>query len=128
MLGDPLTIGASYALAADMDAVAFGENTATYKLTVADVVYKATISHSYNKGRRRSMVRLDRTEIAESPFDAESSVTDTTSTYLVIDRSETLISDANVLAQVVELLGVLDAAAYENVTTTRLAKIVGGQS
>lgn len=128
MLADPLPIGASFTLAADMPRVSSGENKASYALTVGDVAYKANITHTSANGRRRSLVRLDAKTITSNPFDSTKSVEDTTGVYLVIDRHERLVTDAQVTAQIVELLGVLDAAAFANVTTTRIAAIVTGQS
>ncbi len=128
MLTDPLPIAASYTLAADMPAISRETNKSVYRLTVGSVAYTATIQHTTANGRRRSLVRLDATTVAPNPFDSTKSVEDTTSTYLVIDRSERLVTDAAVVAQVTELLGVLDAATYANVTATRITQIVSGQS
>jgi hypothetical protein len=128
MLADPLAIGASFVLAADMPAISREANKSVYTLTVSSVAYTATISHTLQNGRRRSLVRLDAETISASPFDSTKSVEDTTSVYLVIDRSERLVTDADVVIYVKELLGILDAAAAANVTTTRIAAIVQGQS
>ncbi len=128
MLPDPLTIDASYITAADQPKVSAGEGTCSYQLTVGSVRYRTTISHTTAKGRRRSVVRLDGSKIVADPYVPTQNVEDTTSAYLVIDRSERLVTDADVVAHVKELLGVLAAAAFANVTTTRIAQIVGGES
>lgn len=128
MLADPLAIDSSFITAADLPAISREANKSVYQLVVGAITYTVTISHALSKGRRRTNVRLDAKTIASSPFDSTTSVEDTTSTYLVIDRSERLVTDANVVAQVKELLGVLDAATFANITTTRIAAIVGGQS
>ncbi len=128
MLADPLPIAASFTLAADMPAISREANKSVYRLAVGAVDYQVTIAHSLSKGRRRSTVRLDAKTIASNPFDSTTSVEDTTSTYLVIDRSEQLVTDAAVAAQCLELLGVLAAGDYANLSTTRIAQIVAGQS
>lgn len=128
MLADPLAIDSSYITAADLPAISREPNKSVYRLVVGSITYLVTISHTENKGRRRSIVRLDASTVAASPFSSTTSVADTTSTYLVIDRDMRLVTDANVTAQVQELLGVLAAATYANTVTTRIAQIVGGQS
>lgn len=127
MLADPLTIDTTYILAADLPAVSRGANTSTYRLLVSSDTYTVTISHTYNKGRRRSMVRLDKSRTVTDPF-TSLGVPAVLSTYLVIDRSETYDTDAQVVAHVVELLGVLACATNANVVTTRIASIASGQS
>ncbi len=128
MLADPLPIGSSYITAADIPRISSEQNKSVYKLTVSSVDYLVTIQHTEAKGRRRSVVRIDRTKLVASPFDSTTTVEDTTSVYLVIDRHERLVADADVVATVLELLGVLDAATYANLTSTRITAIVGGQS
>lgn len=128
MLSDPLAIASSYITAADIPAIGRDVNGSSYRLTVGSVTFLVTIKHTTNKGRRRSIVRLDASTVATNPFDASTSVEDTTSTYLVIDRSERLVTDATVVSYVKELIGVLDGAAAANVTTSRIAQIVGGES
>lgn len=128
MLADPLVIDASYITAADLPAVSREPNKSVYKLTVGSVIFTVTISHTLAKGRRRSIVRLDANTIATNPFDSSTSVEDTTSTYLVIDRHLRYVTDATVVSYVKELIGVLGAATAANVVTTRTAQIVGGES
>jgi hypothetical protein len=128
MLADPLPIAASYITAADIPRISSEQNKAVYKITVSSVDYLVTIQHTESKGRRRSIVRLDATKLSTNPFDSTSTVEDTTSTYLVIDRHERYVPDTAVGNQVIELLGVLDAATFANVTSTRITSIVGGQS
>jgi hypothetical protein len=128
MLADPLPVDASYICAADMPAISREPNKSVYRLVVGSVAYTATIQHQYANGRRRSNVRLDAKTIATNPFDSDTSIEDTTSTYLVIDRSERLVTDAAVVAQVKELLGILACTTFANAVTTRIASIVGGES
>jgi hypothetical protein len=128
MLTDPLPIAASYVTAADIPAISRDNGTSKYRITVSGVTYTVTISHTVSKGRRRSLVRLDVTNIVADPYVSTQYIDLITSIYLVIDRHEKYVSDANVLIYVKELLGVLDAAAFANVTTTRLAQIIGGES
>ncbi len=129
MLTDPLAIGASFITAADIPAISREPNKSVYKLTVGGVDYKVTISHAYANSRRRSNVRLDAKTVASNPFDSTTSVEDTTSIYLVIDRHERLVSDAAVVSYVKELLGgVLEFATEANSVTTRTAQIVAGES
>ncbi len=129
MLADPLAIDASYITAADIPAISRGTNASSYQLVVGTVTYTVTISHSTAKGRRRSMVRLDGAQMKSDPYVPANSVEDTISAYLVIDRSERLATDADVVAHVKELLGgVLAFATFANAVTTRTAQIVSGQS
>jgi hypothetical protein len=128
MLADPLAIGASFILAADVPAISRETNKSVYRLTVSGVIYTITIQHQTANGRRRSNITLEAKTVAPNPFDSTKSVEDVTRTYLVIDRSERLVTDAAVVAQVKELIGVLDGAAFANVTTTRIAQLVGGES
>jgi len=128
MLGDPLTIDASFITAADQPVIGREADKSTYALTVGSVRYKTTISHTSTKGRRRSIVRLDANAIVADPYVPSTNVEDTTTAYLVIDRSERLTTDAAVVAHVKELLGVLSAATFANVDVTRIGKIVGGES
>ncbi len=128
MLADPLAIAASYVLAADMPAISREPAKSIYRLTVGAVKYTATIQHSTANGRRRTNVRLDVNNVVADPYVPAQNVEDTTSLYLVIDRSERLVTDANVLVYLKELMGVLDIAAFANLTTTRAAQIIGGES
>lgn len=129
MLADPLSIDASYITAADIPAISRETNKSVYKLNVSNIDYIVTISHTYKDGRRRSMVRLDAKAVIADPYVANNYVEDTTSTYLVIDRSERLVSDATVLTYVKELLGgVMAFATAANAVTTRAAQIVAGES
>jgi len=129
MLADPLVIDASFITAADIPAISRGENKSAYQLVVGSVTYTVTISHTTAKGRRRSMVRLDGTQIKSDPYVPANSVEDTVTSYLVIDRSERLSTDADVVAHVKELLGgVLGFATFANCVTTRTAQIVSAQS
>lgn len=128
MLADPLPIGSTYILNADIPRVSLGDRKATYATTVSSDKYQASISHVVTGTRRRTLVRLDKNTVVQDPLTDNVNVNDTLSAYLVIDRSETLATDTAVVNHVVELLGVLDAATFANVTTTRIAAIVGGQS
>ncbi len=129
MLADPLPIDTSFITAADMPAISREANKSQYRLTVSNVTYTATISHSYKDGRRRSIVRLDAKAVIADPYVTNANVEDTTSVYLVIDRSERLVSDTTVISYVKELLGgVLAFATAANSVTTRTAQIVAGES
>lgn len=129
MLEDPLVIAATYITAADIPAISREPNKSTYKLLVGSTTYTVTISHVSAKGRRRSIVRLDAALVSADPYNTGSYLDNTTSAYLVIDRSEHLVTDATVIAHVKELLGgVIGFAVEANAVTTRTAQIVAGQS
>lgn len=128
MLADPLPIASGFTLAADMPRVDIGSNSAAYRLQVGAIGYDAKISHNYANGRRRTSAEVSAKTVTPNPFDSTKSVEDKTRAYLVIDRHERLVTDAEVVALVKELLGVLEAAAEANITTTRIAAIVSGQS
>ncbi len=129
MLADPLSIDASFITAADIPAISRETNKSVYRLTVSTTTYTVTISHTYKDGRRRTMVRLDAKNVVADPYVTDTNVEDTTSIYLVIDRSERLVSDTTVVSYVKELLGgVMAFATAANSVTTRTAQIVGGES
>lgn len=129
MLPDPLAIDSSFITAADIPAISRETNKSVYRLVVSDVTYTVTISHTYSKGRRRSMVRLDAMKVVADPYVSNTNVEDTTSTYLVIDRSERLVTDTVVISYVKELLGgVMAFATAANSVTTRTGQIVAGES
>jgi len=129
MLADPLVIDSSFITAADIPAISRETNKSQYRLTVSSVTYLVTISHTYKDGRRRSMVRLDATKVVADPYVTSTNVEDTTSVYLIIDRSERLVTDTAVISYVKELLGGVMAFATEtNSVTTRTAQIVAGES
>lgn len=128
MLADPLVIDATFITAADIPAISRETNKSVYQLVVGSVTFKVTISHTTSGGRRRSNVRLDAKTIATNPFDSTTSVEDTTSVYLVIDRHERYVTDATVVSYVKELVGVLGLATAANVVTTRTAQVVAGES
>lgn len=129
MLEDPLLVGATFITAADFPAISREPNKSTYKLLVSNTTYTVTISHTTAKGRRRSIVRLDAALVSADPYNTGSYLDNTTTAYLVIDRSEHLVTDATTVAHVKELLGgVLGFATEGNCVTTRTAQIVAGQS
>lgn len=128
MLADPLVIDATFVLAADIPAISREPSKSIYRLTVGAVKYTVTIQHATANGRRRTNVRLDANNIVADPYVPAQNVEDTTSVYLVIDRSERLVTDANVLVYVKELIGVLASSTFANITTTRLAQLIAGES
>jgi hypothetical protein len=128
MLADPLVIDASFITANDIPAISRETNKSVYRLVVSNVTYTVTIQHNTSGGRRRSNVRLDAKTIAANPFDSTTSVEDTTSVYLVIDRHERYVTDAAVVSYVKELIGILGLATAANVVTTRTAQVVAGES
>ncbi len=128
MLADPLAIDASFITAADIPRISSEPNKSVYRLTVSNKTYTVTVAHSYAKGRRRTLVRLDVKAVVADPYVTSTNVEDTTSVYLTIDRSERLVSDSDVTSYVKELVGVLALATAANTVTTRTAQIVGGES
>ncbi len=129
MLSDPLVIDASFITAADIPAISRETNKSVYRITVSSTKYTVTVSHTYKDGRRRTMVRLDATAVVADPYVTSTNVEDTTSVYLVIDRSERLVTDTAVVSYVKELLGgVMAFATAANSVTTRTAQIVAGES
>jgi hypothetical protein len=125
MLPDPLTIAASYVLAADMPKTK--ESPSEFSLTVGSVRYKFTVQNQVAKGRRRTNMKLGASSVVTNPYDSSTSVDDTTTISMVIDRSESLVADANVLIYLKEFFGCLDIAAFANLTTTRAAAIIAGE-
>lgn len=128
MLADPLPIDTDFITATGIPAISRETNKSVYRKVVGDVTYTATISHTYANGRRRSMVRLDANTISTDPFDSTTSVADTTAVYMVIDRSERLVSDSAVVSYVMELIGVLAITNHTDLNYARVQSIVGGES
>lgn len=129
MLPDPLTTATGFATNPGLPAVSREQNKSVYsRVTPEGGDYDVTISHEEKKGRRRSVVRLDLRQVKSDPYVTNQNVDDHTTAYLVIDRSMRLSTDAQVIGMVKELLGVLELATSTNVITTRLAKVVAGES
>lgn len=129
MLPDPLTIGTAYLSNPSVPRTSSEPNKSVYTKLVGTDNYVMTISHSINKGRRRTQIRLDVKRLVSDPYVTAQNVEDTTSTYLVIDRSERLVTNSDVVAYVTELLGgQLAFCAKANVTDSRLTQIVQGES
>lgn len=130
MIQDPMTVASGYVLSASIPATSREPSKSVYSKTVSGVRYTATIAHQQtNKGRRRTQVSLTSAKIVTDPYVPSNSVEDTTTAYLVIDRSERLATDADVLAHVRELVGgIMALAPNASLTDSRLAQIVGGES
>lgn len=128
MLADPLVVDTGFITAADLPRISAEQNKSVYRLTVSNVAYTVTIQHAYAKGRRRTNVRLDAAAIVADPYVTAQNVQDTTSIYMVIDRSERLVTDAPVVSYVKEFIGLLGAATFANTVTTRIAQLVAGES
>lgn len=130
MIQDPMPISTGYVLNASIPATSREPMKSVYMKTVSGVRYTATISHqTTQKGRRRTQVGLSAAKITADPYVPSNSVEDTTTCYLVIDRSERLATDANVITHVCELVGgILAIAPQASLVSTRLAQIVGGES
>lgn len=130
MIQDPMPIATGYILTASIPATSREPMKSVYTKTVGSVRYTATISHQLTqKGRRRTQVGLSAAKIVTDPYVPSNSVEDTTTVYLVIDRSERLATNADVIAHVCELVGgIMALAPFASLVSTRLAQIVGGES
>lgn len=128
MITDPMPIASGYTLTPSIPAVSREPNKSVYKKVVGDITFTATISHQYLKGRRRTSFRLDTSQMKSDPYVTAQNVEDTFSTYLVIDRSERLTTDTEVIGYVTELLGLLALVDKASVETARLTQVAGGES
>jgi len=82
MFADPQTVTVN-AVAKNMARFLVSGTKAEYQ--TPDEMFKLTISHTKNKDRVRSMVRVDQREIVTNPLDSTNDY-DTLSFYFVIDR------------------------------------------
>ena len=129
MLSDPLAISASYLTAPGQPAISRETNKSVYRQTVGGKLFTSEVSHSYTNGRRRTKVGLAVKAIVTDSFVTNTNVEDTTNVYLVIDRSERLVTDADVLAYTKELIGgVLASTTAANYVPIRTQQIIGGES
>lgn len=97
--------------------VNIGNNEATYKS--ADEQVQMRIAHQESKGRKRHMVRLDKTVIAADPLTAENAA-QRAGVYLVVDEPSFGFDDTALDFQVDALIDWL--------TSANIAKLLGGES
>lgn len=116
MYADPQSITIN-AVPISLPRVSVGTNEATYRS--ADEVVQMRISHQSSKGRKRRMVRVDKTVIAADPLTAENA-SQKAGIYLVIDEPSFGFSDADLDYVVDGLIAWLSSA--------NIAKLLGGES
>lgn len=116
MFADPQSVTIN-AVPQSMPRVSVGVNEATYR--TADETHQMRISHQATKGRKRRMVRLDKTVIAADPLTSENA-SQKLGVYLVIDEPTFGFSDA-------DIDNVIDGfIAWW--TSGNIAKVLGGES
>lgn len=81
-LPDPIPTITVNSVTYDLVRTSFGAGTSQYK--TANGLDVLTVSHS-EKNRKRDIIRLDRSKIAASPFDAAKDQEYSMSTYIVMD-------------------------------------------
>lgn len=96
-----------------------GDGNSTYR--TADEKLQLRISHKPNKGRVRSMARLDETVIAADPLTAEQGY-QTAGAYIVIDKPKVGFTVAQLTALAVALSTWLTADSNAN-----LVKLLGAE-
>lgn len=95
-----------------MPRISSNDNRSIYQY--ADGTVKLTISHQMSGTRRRHMVRVDQTVIAEDPLTAEN-VSQGLATYLVIDEPSFGFTDAEIGYVVAGLVAWLTAGNVADV-------------
>lgn len=119
MLADPQVItidGTAHSCAK----ISQGTESALYRNGDTTVVFRT--SHQHNKGRTRSMVRVDQSKIAEDPLTAENMRLGT-GIYLVIDKPDIGFSETEIVNIYTGLAALLTAS-----TNAVLKKLIGGES
>lgn len=97
-----------------------GNESALYRNGDTTVVLRT--SHQHNKGRTRSMVRVDQSKIAEDPLTAENQRLGA-SIYLVIDKPDIGFSETEIINIYAGLSALLTAS-----TNAVLKKLNAGES
>jgi len=116
MFADPQSVTIN-AVPVSLPRVAVGDSESTYRS--ADEVVQMRISHQASKGRKRRMVRLDKTVIAADPLTAENA-SQKAGIYLVVDEPTFGFADAD--------LDYLVDALVAWLTSGNIAKLLGGES
>lgn len=116
MFADPQSVTIN-AVPVSLPRVSVGDAEATYRS--ADEVVQMRISHQNTKGRKRRMVRLDKTVIAADPLTAENA-SQKAGIYLVVDEPSFGFEDADLDYLVDALIAWLSSA--------NIAKLLGGES
>lgn len=116
MYSDPQSVTIN-AVPVSLPRVSIGTSEATYR--AADETVQMRISHQSTKGRKRRMVRLDKTVIAADPLTAENS-SQKAGIYLVVDEPTFGFEDAD--------LDYLVDALIAWLTPANIAKLLGGES
>lgn len=116
MFADPQSVTIN-SVPVSLPRIAVGSSEATYRS--ADETVQMRISHQSSKGRKRRMVRVDKTVIAADPLSAENS-SQKAGIYLVIDEPTFGFADADLDYIVDALIAWLSSA--------NIAKLLGGES
>lgn len=116
MFADPQSVTIN-AVPVSLPRVSVGTSEATYRS--ADEVIQMRVSHQSTKGRKRRMVRLDKTVIAADPLTAENS-SQKAGIYLVVDEPTFGFDDTN--------LDYLIDALIAWLSSGNIAKLLGGES
>jgi hypothetical protein len=90
----------------------------------SDGLYKLSVSTTVAaNGRKRHLVRIDASKIAENPFEEGKSEPVSMSTYVVVDRPVNGFTQAEMVAMLKGLVGLLSASTY---AVTK--EVLGGES
>lgn len=108
MLTDPQTITIN-AVEHWLPKISQGQESATYRNGDATVILRT--SHQHNKGRTRSMFRVDQVKVAADPLTAEN-VQLSTGIYLVIDKPDVGFSSTELTNLVTGIVTALSGTSY----------------
>lgn len=116
MFADPQSVTIN-AVPVSLPRISTGQAESTYRS--ADETVQMRISHQESKGRKRHMVRLDKTVIAADPLTAENA-SQKAGVYIVVDEPLFGFDDTNLDYQVDALVAWLTAG--------NIAKLLGSES
>lgn len=100
--------------------ISIGQESALYRN--GDTTVSLRTSHQHNKGRTRSMIRVDQSKIAADPI-TEANVRLAAGVYLVIDKPDVGFSEAEIVNIFAGLNTLLTAS-----TNAILKKLIAGES
>lgn len=129
MLSDPMSVPSGFPLGTSIPAVSREANKSVYQTVSGGKTVQVTVSHQDTKNRRRSLVRVDVTDIASDPLVPANSKPRSVSAYTVFDYEPGFSAGADVSNAAKQLFGCLGlVGSFANLTTTILDRIVAGES
>lgn len=121
MFSDPQSVTVN-AVAQSMPRIGSGDNRGVFQKD--DATYKLDLSHTYDRGRARRLVRFTNSKVATDPLLSGVNTRVSANVYMVIDHpTNGTYTNAELKLIVDGFLAYLTASSGANVT-----KIIGGES